>query len=381
MAGGIMSIDPEDIGAPLSPESGYLLNYTPNKLYVNPGRNGAYASLLADDEVLLSEIDVTERSKLAVSAFYVKDKTDYGTFKITKLKYHKTHGWQEDGTISVSPFTLAKMGEFMAIIASLDLREAKKTRLALENLHIEALGPILASNKGAAVLRELASSPELHDDIYAVAAKRTALEEFEKGLSADLSEPEWQSFFERNPWIFGHGLNYVFLDKVADKLEAVTTGSSFDRAGKRADGLLYTRAEVSQYVLVEIKRNDTDLLRKDRYRPGCWTVADELSNAVTQIQKTTFEFGRNRLKDNLKDHDGNDTGAIVYAVEPRSFLVIGNLGKLAGNDDKVTCFELYRRNIIAPEILTFDELFCRTRYIVENLSRNANISHEKATTR
>jgi hypothetical protein len=46
----------------------------------------------------------------------------------------------------------------------------------------------------------------------------------------------------------------VFLDKVSKKLEARTTGSTFDRPGKRADGLMLTRAEVSQYVLVEIKK-------------------------------------------------------------------------------------------------------------------------------
>jgi hypothetical protein len=34
---------------------------------------------------------------------------------------------------------------------------------------------------------------------------------------------------------------------------------------------------------------------------------------------------------------------------------------------KVACFELYRRNIRSPEILTFDELYYRASRIVENL--------------
>jgi hypothetical protein len=137
------------------------------------------------------------------------------------------------------------------------------------------------------------------------------------------------------------------------------------------DALLYTRAEVSQFVLVEIKQNDTALLQGRPYRSGCRAASDELSNAVTQIQKTVFEFGRNRLRDNLRDDRGTDTGVTIYAVEPRSFLVIGNLGKLAGRDDQVTCFELYRRNIRAPEILTFDGLNYRARRIVDNLSKDS----------
>jgi hypothetical protein len=92
---------------------------------------------------------------------------------------------------------------------------------------------------------------------------------------------------------------------------------------------------------------------------------------VTQIQKTTFDFSRSRVRDDLRDEFGNDTGHAVYAIEPRSYLVIGNLGEVRGNTDKIACFELYRRNMRAPEILTFDELFQRARCIVENISRES----------
>ena len=70
----------------------------------------------------------------------------------------------------------------------------------------------------------------------------------------------------------------------------------------------------------------------------------------------------------LKDGDGNDTGELAYSVEPRSYLVIGNLAELRGNDHKIACFELYRRNTRSPEIVTFDELYQRARCIVENIS-------------
>ena len=161
----------------------------------------------------------------------------------------------------------------------------------------------------------------------------------------------------------------MFLDRVSKKLEAQTTGSTFDRPGKRSDGLMRTRAEVSQYVLVEIKKNATDLLKNSAYRQGCWGVSDEASDAVTQTQKTTFEFARNRFRDDQKDEIGNSTGRVVYAIEPKSFVVVGNLAQLEGNDDKIACFELYRKNIRSPEIVTFDELFYRASCIVENISR------------
>jgi hypothetical protein len=354
----------------------FLVKYKPDTLYTAPAKNGsgAYANLVGDSEQFIAEIDVTPRCKLAVSAFYVKEREDFDTLKITKLKFHKTHGWQVDGFVQVNKFQIAQMNEFIAIISSLDLRDAKKTRFSLDSIHFGALGALLSSSKGAALIKELASSPELHHDIYAVAAKRAVLAEFETHLGSQLSEGEWQRFFEENPWIFGHGLNYIFLNKVGKKLESVTTGGNFNQHGKRADGLMLTRAEVSQYVLVEIKQNDTELLKKKEYRAGCFSVSDELSAAVTQTQKTGFEFARNRFRDHLKDEFGNDTGKQVYAVEPRSFLVIGNSSELKNNDDRIACFELYRRNMRAPEILTFDELFQRASCIVENISKETPVA-------
>jgi hypothetical protein len=318
--------------------------------------------------VPIAEIEVTPRSKLAVSAFYVREKKDFGTFKLTKLRFHKTHGWVEDGTLQINNFHVAHLRQFVDLLAQLDLSDGKKARIGLQNIQIDTLKTLLTSSQGQEMLKSLSDSPEFHEDIYAVASKREALREFEANLTGKVDEPTWQAFFERNTWIFGHGLNYVFLEKVAPKLEAATTGRTFNQPGKRADGLMHTRAEISQYVLIEIKRNDTDLLRADQYRPGCWAVSQELSSAVTQVQKTAHEFTRNRFRDMRKDAQGNDIGEHLYAVDPRSYLIVGNLSELVGNDDKVTCFELYRRNIRAPEIVTFDELFHRAKCIVENIS-------------
>lgn len=353
----------------MSEDIEYIKNYTPNKLYIDPARAGAFAKIAGVSEEFVGEIDVTDRCKIAVSAFYVRDRRDFDTFKLTKLKWHKLRGWELDAHMQVNRFQLSQIGQFLGIIQSLDLSDANTSRLSLDAINLGALGELLGSNKGADLLRKLAETPELHQDIYAVASKRQALADFEAKIGTGASEGEWQAFFEANPWIFGHGLNYIALDKVGEKLEAVTTGAAFDQPGKRTDALVRTRAEVSQYVLVEIKKDWTALLRSQPYRTGCWGVSDEVSNAVTQIQKTTFDFARRRLRDNLKDDEGNDTGEVAYAIEPRSYLVVGNTSELKGNDDKIACFELYRRNIRSPEILTFDELLYRARYIVENISR------------
>lgn len=72
----------------------------------------------------------------------------------------------------------------------------------------------------------------------------------------------------------------------------------------------------------------------------------------------------------LKNGLGDPTGDIVFTHHPRSFLVAGNLGQFVTengvNDDKYRSFELYRRNIDQPEIITFDELYQRAKLIVEH---------------
>lgn len=51
-------------------------------------------------------------------------------------------------------------------------------------------------------------------------------------------------------------------------------------------------------------------------------MSNEVSDAVTQTQKTVFEFTRTRFREQMRDAHGNDLDESVYAVEPRSYLVV-----------------------------------------------------------
>ncbi len=70
------------------------------------------------------------------------------------------------------------------------------------------------------------------------------------------------------------------------------------------------------------------------------------------------------------DGDGAPTGELIHTYQPRSFLIIGSLAEFAAqqgvNREKFASFELLRRNVRQPEIITFDELLERARFIVMN---------------
>lgn len=184
-------------------------------------------------------------------------------------------------------------------------------------------------------------------------------------------ESVWQQFFEQNQWIFGYGLNYVIGEGIQpNKLEQVVAGYSIASAGKRVDGLLHTRGVLRSLCYVEIKTHDTPLLHGTEYRADVWRPSHELAGAVAQSQKTVqlaIEHLRSRL--DLPVDAGERGGASFFNYTPRSVVVCGDLKEFVEESgihaEKFGSFELYRRSIHAPDIITFDELNERAAAIVE----------------
>lgn len=86
-----------------------------------------------------------------------------------------------------------------------------------------------------------------------------------------------------------------------------------------------------------------------------------------------------------RDDDGFETARPLYNLSPKALVVIGQLEQFVEGDrmqtDKIRSFELFRRGLVHPEVLTCDELFERARAIVEAdaaLDRAAERSDEAA---
>ncbi len=301
--------------------------------------------------------------------FEVHEKADFNSLQISTLKFHKKHGWELDGFLRVNYAGRKILHEILSVLVNSS--SVPDTRQPVTITSDELTKMFKGLKKFSPdTLSALAENPELKNDIIALRHKREQLKLFETMLEEDKTEPEWQKYFEANAWIFGYGLDYKFLHKInpTAKLEQTTTGASYNDAGKRVDALMRVRAEISQAVLIEIKTPATELLKHSQYRKGCWGISEELADAVTQVQKTVFEYTKNKEpREVLKDAQGNDTGDLLYKVHPKSYLIAGSLNTLKENVDKIVCFETFRRSLIAPEILTYDELFQRAKCIVETL--------------
>jgi hypothetical protein len=230
--------------------------------------------------------------------------------------------------------------------------------------------------------RQLMEDDPEASDVIALAHRREVVEHFRQLLTepdffqqelAKVRGPEavWQRFLEQNPWILGIGLTGQLLTSWDNaKLEQTVAGFSVTGPGKRTDALLRTNGSIRSLVFAEIKHHLTDLLGPSEYRSGCWPPSDELAGGVTQVQQT-IHLATREIHGALRDTDGEgaDTGEVTYLLRPRSFLILGNLGQLLGSaggvhQPKFSSFELYRRNLYEPEIITFDELLARAEWHV-----------------
>jgi hypothetical protein len=155
-------------------------------------------------------------------------------------------------------------------------------------------------------------------------------------------------------------------------LEQAVVGHDPSGQGKRADAMMKTRGAIEALCFVEIKSHTTPLLQTSPYRPGCWAPSADLAAGVAQVQGTV-ESALRRLAEKIEPatDDGDPTGEQLFAYQPKSFLVVGQLDELRTqlgiNTEKYRSFELYRRHTHRPDIITFDELFHRARFIVEHL--------------
>lgn len=203
--------------------------------------------------------------------------------------------------------------------------------------------------------------------------RNEALKEFYLHLSKDdWTELQWQRFFEDNHWIFGYGLNYKILKSVQAQPH-YGAGRVDGTSEQKGDFLQRTEANIKFTVLVEIKTPTAPLLGS-KYRNGAFKPGEDLAGGISQLQVNckSWEIDGSR-KDRNREILEKDN---IYTKQPKGILVIGNTNQLIDLAKRDT-FELLRRNTINPEIITFDELYERAKFIVKNTSQETKKQESK----
>jgi hypothetical protein len=331
-------------------------------------------------------IRVTQGGRQEIIAKFYEDTR--GVYVLTLQRFTTDTGIPHRTHFSFVGSEIDRLLDFVANLRLVKFPSDERVNVTDRELKRMLLSPsqvrdLISQNQELVI--QLARSEVTVSDIVAVRYRREQLATFERLLNdpahfeqqkqrtGHSAERMWQTFFESNRWVFGYGLTYVYLTSLDQKkLEQAVVGHDPTGKGKRADALMKTRGAIEALCFVEIKSHNTPLLCDGAYRPGAWAPSQDVSGGVTQVQ-VTVENAIRRLREKIEpaDDGGDPTGEELFSYQPKSFLVVGSLNQMRSehgiNIEKYRSFELYRRCITRPEIITFDELLNRAKFIVEHV--------------
>ncbi|MEN4804396.1 Shedu immune nuclease family protein [Pantoea agglomerans] len=311
----------------------------------------------------ISGLDKQQREIDDIAACFFAHCSHSGSPRFTcKLKIEdlqKLHQYLSSYSI-ISDYSLTSTGKFIEI----------------KNNHSEIINILEHADNDSLImaLQHLVSNKLTNNDINTILGRKASLSEYESMLvnSANHTEPDWQRFFERNEWIFGYGLKYKYL-KILQR-EAHISKTDLNGGNDVITDFLISDSRYTK--IVELKTPETKLFTKRQGRSDTWFLSSELTDAVSQIlsQKANWEIesqNRNHTSDGKLIHE--------ESFDTECILIIGSLSSIDGSDRekliKRKTLELYRRNLKNIDILLYDELLERSRYIV----KSAEIIEDKLT--
>lgn len=264
--------------------------------------------------------------------------------------------------------------EFLTLVRFIDLSNLNNFKLSLSELKqkvlvdrdekelVKAFKTFKGENR-LKLLEQIRDEKLTKEDLDILSGRKSGFETFRKQLysNKNWTEPQWQSFFESNTWIFGYGLDYRFLTIL--QREAAVSNSDID--GKNTVESDFLMGSTDFTVLVELKRPDTPLFENSQNRSRSWKLSKHLVDAVSQIlaQKASWE-----IEATIPSYNSQGDLINQKTCDPKCILIIGNKNQFSGSqrdqDIKYRTFELFRRDSRNIEILTYDELYERANFIV-----------------
>lgn len=208
-----------------------------------------------------------------------------------------------------------------------------------------------------------------HEEINLLLGRRQALNLFSQQMALEgWSEKEWQNFFDSERWVFGYGLDYRIMSQF-DR-EMVVGGGGTDNKNKAITDFLMTFTDYT--VIVEIKLPTTKIFKTGKSgRSGTFQFSSEFVASVSQILEQKAEW----LALSSSHHDNyNREGKKLTARtrNSKAILIIGSKAEFQTAENErnkeimLDTFELFRQDTRSIDIITYDELYERACYIVNN---------------
>jgi hypothetical protein len=356
----------------------------PNRLYWHEFEKNRFFQVVHQDE---TGFEIKFAPKTMFKVKYLIEKDDIEGFELIKVSNVNSQ------KVSISKFNFAQLKAFLKFISEIDLKGITEKRLKLlddqdlDENGIRSVKTLLSKKGGAELVETLINEGIISSkDIVNTAFRKRGLQIFsdlknnseywktyaeENGLKKQSEEKVWQYFFEKNQWIFGYGLDYRYqeiLQREVHLSDAELDGSNTVIGDYLLGDNFFT-------TFIELKKPTTPLFAKKGNRSNSWKLSNDLIESVSQILEHKAS-GLNRLG---SQQYINGEPLKQKAYDSKVILIIGDWKELENSANtleseiKKKTMELFRRDSRNIDILTFDELFERAKFIVEGTKNNPAI--------
>lgn len=378
-------------------------NKIPNTIYVSKKAkwNGRYVSQIIDEKqqcFVVSEkgnatLYLTSGGKQKIQATVLETEQEkqvpvlYVSRINVKTEKIATSGEQQ---MCLYPEVVEKLYNFIGKIKSIDYSNPDSFKIKEKDFENLDNNPIVSSDsyfknlikspKAAEIVENLIEKGIITSkDIVNTSFRKKGLQIFKKlidndnywkiyadenNISKSKEEKVWQYFFENNEWIFGYGLDYRF--KSILQREPHISDSELD--GSNTVIADYLLGDKRFTTFVEIKKPSSELFGTSKNRSKSWKLSDVVVESVSQILEQKAS-GLIKLDKQQYGSEGNIITQKAY--DSKVILLIGHWKQLEDSKNdlereiKKKTFELFRTDSRNIEILTYDELYDRAKYIVE----------------
>lgn len=371
----------------LTPEEEVIENSKLDTVYQHNLNNGKFFSVVSESYSNdSSEYTIKLSTKTQIKIFVSTRSGQPRSIEFIKLINSK-----EKQKLRIDDICLDQLKIFLSFLIDIDAANYDKQKTSLYSVSdnpkiFNDFQKILENEDGEELIKQILDLENITShDIVSTGYRKAQLEIFRQLLQENYideykskvletpnaqNEKAWQEFFNSNQWIFGYGLDYKFKSVLQKEFHASNT----DVAGKGAVISDFLMGDKRYTSFVEIKLPTTTLFKKQQNRSGCWKLSSELIDAYSQILEHKAS-GELKLESQKETHD--EAGNLIkqHAYDAKVFLIIGVLKELEESDCsdlekkiKLKTFELFRRDSRNVEIMTYDELFERAKFIVEHKS-------------
>jgi len=383
-------------------EEKYIERKDPNKVYISKRINHKathpktgeeiniplrYVSKVINAEKILGEVKekgvlqlrITDSGKQQILAKVLE--MNNKIYVLTLQRFTTATGSPHKVHFSFVGNEILELKNFIDSIILLNFPDEHKAKV--ESADLLKIKKIFSENPDISLIEQVLSNNVTDKDIVALGYRKDQLEIFRKLLEEDYlskykqeiiknthikDELAWQYFFNKNPWIFGYGLDYRFMGILQKEFSASSTEA--DGSGQVNSDFLIGDKKFTTFV--ELKKPDTPLFKNSSTRSGVWKLSTDLMEAKSQILEQKASGQIKIEKEIIHDSSGKEIKQKSY--DSKVILILGNWDQVKDDVDlikqtKIKTFELFRRDSRNIEIITYDELYERAKYIVHSSNK------------